>query len=250
MQVEWLLTALVVGYLVGSISFSRLIGRIFAPQVDLTKVKMEDSGTGEDYYLTNVGATTASMVLGPKYGLLIAGLDILKAFLPTLLIRLLFPEQPYFLFTAGAAVGGHIWPAFHRFRGGGGLSPAIGAFLAVDPIGVLVVNLLAMFLGFVVLREYLVAMMAGTWFMIPWLWIATGRWESALFALLINLMLVLAILPDVYRYLRARKLGVTDNEMSMDKIPMGRMMNTMMERMNLKKTRSAPSATQESRDLE
>lgn len=243
MQLEWILAALIIGYLTGSISVSRLITRTFAPQVDLTQVKMQDAGTGEDYHLTNVGATTASMVLGPKFGLVIAALDILKGFLPTLVIRLLLPDQPYYLFTAGAAVGGHIWTVFHHFRGGGGLSPALGVFLAIDPLGILAANIIAMILGFFILREYLVAMMAGTWIMIPWLWIATGRWEFGLFAFLVNMMLVLAIIPDVSRYLRARKMGVTDNEMSMDKIPMGRMMNQMMERMGLSKKRSSDPAT-------
>jgi acyl phosphate:glycerol-3-phosphate acyltransferase len=244
MHLEWIFAALMIGYFTGSISFSRLVTRAFAPQVDLTQVKMQDAGTGEDYHLTNVGATTASMVLGPKFGLLIAALDILKGFLPTLIVRLLLPDQPYFLFTAGAVVGGHIWTAFHQFRGGGGLSPALGVFLAIDPVGILAANVIAMFLGFFVLREYLVAMMAGTWIMIPWLWIATGRWEFGLFAFLVNVMLVLAIIPDVSRYLRARKMGVIDNDMSMDRIPMGRMMNQMMERMGLSKKRPSDSTSQ------
>lgn len=238
MQLEWIIVSLVIGYVTGSVSFPRLVTRIFAPHVDLTKVKMNDAGTGEDYYLSNVGATTASMVLGPKFGMLIGGLDILKGFIPTLLVRLFLPEQPYYLFTAGAVVGGHIWTIFHHFRGGGGISPALGAFLAINPLGTLAANLIAMFFGFVILREYLVAMTLGTWIMIPWLWIATKRWEFGLFALLVNVMLVLAIIPDVSRYLRARKMGVVDNDASMDKVPMGRMMNQMMGRMGLSKKRA------------
>lgn len=242
MQFEWVIVALLVGYLTGSISFSRLVSRIAAPKVDLTKIKMKDLGTGEDYYLSNVGATTASMVLGPKIGGIIAVLDIIKGFLPTLLFRLLLPDQPYYLFTGGAAVAGHIWTPYHHFRGGGGLSPALGVFLAVDPLGILAANILAMIFGFLILQEYLVAMMAGTWLMIPWLWIRTGRWEFALFALLINMMLVAAILPDVSRYIRARSSGNIDTQSSMDVIPMGHMMNKMMARMHLgKKTIKTPS---------
>lgn len=238
MKLEWIIASLIIGYVIGSISFPRLVTRIFAPQVDLTKIKMNDAGTGEDYYLSNVGATTASMVLGPRFGMLIGGLDILKGFIPTLLIRLFLPEQPYYLFTAGAVVGGHIWTMFHHFRGGGGISPALGAFLAINPLGTLAANLIAMFFGFVVLREYLVAMTLGTWIMIPWLWITTGRWEFGLFAFLVNVMLVLAIIPDVSRYVRARKMGRVDNDASMAEIPMGRMMNQMMSRMGLSKKRT------------
>ena len=143
MQIQILILALVAGYLIGSISISRIVTRIASPNTDLSKVKMHDQGTDEDYYLTNVGATTASMVLGRKIGSLIGILDILKAFIPTLTIKLLFPDQPYYLFTAGGVVGGHIWTIFHRFRGGGGISPALGTFLAIDPLGALATNLIA-----------------------------------------------------------------------------------------------------------
>jgi acyl phosphate:glycerol-3-phosphate acyltransferase len=244
MQVEIVVASLLIGYLFGSISVSRLVTRIFAPGVDLTRVRMKDQGTGEDYHLTNVGATTASVLLGPKIGGLIGVLDILKGAIPPLVLRLLFPDQPYYLLAGVAVVVGHIWTLYHRFRGGGGLSPALGVFLVVDPLGMLVTNLVAMFLGFVVLREFLVAMTAGTWLMIPWLWIRTGRWEMAAFALVINIILVLAMIPDVSRYVRARKSGNVSMEDAMADIPMGRMMNRMMARMGLKR-RSSNTVKQE-----
>lgn len=235
MQIEIMLLALLLGYLIGSISISRIVTRFSSPTTDLSKVKMHDHGTDEDYYLTNVGATTASMVLGPKIGGLIGILDILKAFIPTLVIKLIFPDQPYYLFTGGGVIGGHIWTIYHRFRGGGGLSPALGAFLVIDPLGALATNLIAMFLGFVVFREYLVSMMLGTWLMIPWLWLSKGHWKFALFAFLVNLMLVVATIPDIKRYAKARAAGKVDVATAMEAIPMGRMMNKMMNRMGLSK---------------
>lgn len=242
-----ILLSLLVGYLIGSISVSRIVTRVFSPSVDLTKIQMHDQGTGEDYHLSNVGATTASMVLGPKIGILIGILDILKAFLPTLATRLLFPDQPYYLFVGGAVVGGHIWTLYHKFRGGGGISPALGVFLAIDPLGTLAANLIAMFLGFFVFREYLVAMVLGNWLMVLWLWVSKGHWAFGLFALLINLMLVIAVIPDVRRYLRARASGKVDVESAMEEIPMGRMMNRMMAKMGLsKKSPNKPSSPQES----
>jgi glycerol-3-phosphate acyltransferase PlsY len=42
MEVEIAVVSLLMGYLVGSISFSRIITRIYAPNVDLTKVRMKD----------------------------------------------------------------------------------------------------------------------------------------------------------------------------------------------------------------
>lgn len=240
MEVEIAVVSLLFGYLFGSISVSRIITRIYAPNADLTKVRMKDRGTGEDYHLTNVGATTASILLGPKIGGLIGILDIIKGAIPPLTVRVLFPEQPYFLFAGLAVVAGHIWTLYHRFRGGGGISPALGALLVVDPLGMLLANVIAMFLGFVVFREFLIALTAGTWLMIPWLWLRTGRWEWVVFALLINVMLVVATIPDIRRYVNARRLGAVTMEDAMQDIPMGRMMNRMMERWGLKKRTSKP----------
>jgi acyl phosphate:glycerol-3-phosphate acyltransferase len=240
MNFEIIVASLLAGYLFGSISISRIVTRIYAPNADLTRVKMKDQGTGEDYHLTNIGATTASMLLGPKIGGLIGVLDILKGIIPPLVIRLLFPGQDYYLFAGAAVVTGHIWTIYHRFRGGGGLSPALGVLLVVDPIGMLVANLVAMFLGFFVFREFLIVITAGTWLMIPWLWFRTGRWELVVFALLINILLVLALIPDVSRYIRARRSGVVSMENAMADIPMGRMMNRMMERLGTKKRAEKP----------
>ncbi len=247
MQTELAILFLVLGYLIGSISVSRLVARIAAPNVDLTKVKMIDQGKNEDYYLSNVGATTASVALGPKVGGIIAVLDILKGLIPTLVVRLVYPGQPYVLFLGGAIVGGHIWSVYHRFKGGGGISPSLGVFLAIDPLGTLAANVIAMFLGMVVFREYLLAMTLGTWLMIPWLWISQGHWGYGLFAFLINLMLILAMIPDVSRYVRARKMGVVDTANAMESIPMGSMMNKMMAKMGLaKKDKVEPGSTGDS----
>lgn len=237
MHAEIVILSLLIGYLIGSISISRIVTRIASPDTNLAEVKMHDQGTDEDYFLTNVGATTASVILGPKIGGLIGILDILKAFIPTLTIRLVFPDQPYYLFTGGGVVVGHIWTIYHKFKGGGGLSPSLGVFLAIDPIGTLATNLIAMFLGFVVFREYLISMFLGTWLMIPWLWIFKGHWQYAFFAFLINLLLVIATIPDIKRYARARAQGKVDVASAMETIPMGRMMNKMMSRMRLSKDR-------------
>lgn len=233
MQIELVIFALLLGYLIGSISFSRIITRIKAPDVNLSKVKIHEHVKNEDYYRTAVNATTVSMVLGPKIGGLIGILDILKAFIPTLIMKIIFPDQPYYLFTGGALVGGHIWPVYYRFRGGGGISPAIGAFLAIDPLGVIATNLIAMFLGIFVFRQYLVALMLGTWLMIPWLWLSKGHWLFAIYAVLINLMLVLAMIPDIKIYTKAKKAGEFDLSNAMETMPMGRMMNKMMKRLNV-----------------
>jgi acyl phosphate:glycerol-3-phosphate acyltransferase len=240
MQVEIIVASLLAGYLFGSISVSRIVARICAPSVDLTRIGVKDPNTGEFLYLSSIGANTVSIKLGPKVGGIIGILDILKGIIPPLIFRLLFPDYPYYLLAGVTVVAGHIWTLYHRFKGGSGISPALGAFLVADPLGMIVANLVAMFLGFFVFREFLIVITAGTWLMIPWLWLRTGRWEMVVYALLINLMMVLAMIPDVGRYIRTRKTGTVSIESVTQEIPMVRMMNRMMERLGSKKRGAEP----------
>ena len=91
MDILWFGIFLLAGYLFGSISFARIVTKIVAPETDLNSVVLEGSQSGEP--LKTVGATTASVKLGAKYGGLIGILDILKGFIPTLVVKLIFPDQ-------------------------------------------------------------------------------------------------------------------------------------------------------------
>lgn len=224
-----LLMGLILGsYLIGSLSLSRIVTKIAAPESNLEKVEFPDQNTGGTYQLKRVGATTASMVLGPKWGGLIGILDILKGVIPTLLVRILFPDQPYFLFVGAAVVLGHIYPIYYRFIGGGGLSPALGVMFVIDPLGALVSILLAFVLGLFILREVSVMFMGGPIIFIFWIALLSRNWFAIIVTIFINLLLFLAIWPHIHVYLKAKKDGKTDFSSSMDSIPMGQMMKKMM----------------------
>jgi glycerol-3-phosphate acyltransferase PlsY len=77
MSLEVLLLFGVVGYLVGSFSFSRLFLRIFAPDADASKLTFKAEG-GEEMKLLGLGANNLSTVLGSKISMIVATLDILK----------------------------------------------------------------------------------------------------------------------------------------------------------------------------
>lgn len=239
MPIAAVLLTLVLCYLFGSISIARLAARILAPGVDLEQVSLPDRSTGGTFTLKNTGATTASVLLGPRVGGMIGLLDIVKGLLPCLAARLLFPEQSLYLWAGVATVAGHIWPVYHRFRGGGGLSPALGVFLVIDPLGLLVCVLAAMLLGLFVFKEIIVVVMGGNLLLLPWVWLRSGDLPAVAAILAVNVLLVLAVLPDIRVQLRARKLGKTDLSTSMDVIPMGRMMKKMMLRMGLTPDKSA-----------
>ena len=119
---------LIVAYLVGGIPFGVLVAR--ARGVDILKV-----GSG------NIGATNVGRVLGKGPGLAVWGLDVLKSLLPTLVARaalplgagILAPETCWFLVGA-AAILGHCASPFLGFRGGKGISTALGAMVGTAPL--------------------------------------------------------------------------------------------------------------------
>ncbi|MCD8509520.1 MAG: glycerol-3-phosphate 1-O-acyltransferase PlsY [Bacillus sp. (in: Bacteria)] len=116
---------LVLSYLIGSISFALVIGKIFY------KKDIRQYGSG------NLGATNAYRVLGVKAGIIVAIADILKGtfacFLPLILGSTVNPIVSGFL-----AIIGHIFPVFARFKGGKAVATATGVFLFLTPVGVLV----------------------------------------------------------------------------------------------------------------
>src|SRR5512133_2664505 len=105
------------GYLSGSLPFSVWITR-YAKNVDV-----RDAGSGH--------ATTTNTIrqAGFGWGALVLILDIAKGFLPTYLSAKYSGETWVIALTATAAVIGHCWPVFAKFRGGMGLATAGGSVL-------------------------------------------------------------------------------------------------------------------------
>jgi acyl-phosphate glycerol 3-phosphate acyltransferase len=121
--------AVVVAYLVGSIPFAYLV-TYWVKGIDIRTV-----GSG------NVGATNVGRTLGLRYFVLVLLLDLLKGFLPTLGFPILVgrisgaPPPDYLsVVTALAAILGHTFPIYLKFRGGKGVATSLGTVLALDPI--------------------------------------------------------------------------------------------------------------------
>ena len=116
-------------YLVGAIPFALIVGKLFY------KVDLRIQGSG------NLGATNVYRVLGWKAGLAVAALDIAKGMAAVGLAALLTPDgfdkgqQDWLLIVAAmAAVGGHSYSPYIRFRGGKGVATAAGALLFITPL--------------------------------------------------------------------------------------------------------------------
>lgn len=122
----WLLV-LPIGYLLGSIPTSIVVGKVFFG----TDIREHGSG--------NAGASNAFRVFGGAAGLGVVAGDIGKG-AAAVLIAGLFPApeamSPAIVgFAAGvAAIVGHIWTIFARFKGGKGVATAGGVLLALYPV--------------------------------------------------------------------------------------------------------------------
>ncbi len=129
----------VLSYLVGSIPTSIIVSKM-AHGIDI-----RNHGSG------NAGGTNVFRVLGPKAGLGVIALDILKGYIATMLVtKLMYGPIPFTNATpfeditvvriiAGcAAILGHVWTAFGGFRGGKGIATAGGVLLGLATIELLV----------------------------------------------------------------------------------------------------------------
>jgi len=132
----------VAAYLYGAVPFGFLLAR-WARGVDIRTV-----GSG------NIGATNAARVLGFRFFPLIFLLDMSKGFLPALLAARLAPRggydpHPAVLVTGLAAVLGHVFPVYLRFRGGKAVATGTGLFMVLAPGAVAVAAAVwgAFFLG-------------------------------------------------------------------------------------------------------
>lgn len=121
-----LISYLIASYLLGAIPTSYLVGR-WVRGIDLRR---EGSG--------NLGATNAFRVMGWKLALPVLIFDLLKGWIPAYY----FPSQAgvgedWALAFGAAAIVGHVFSIYMRFRGGKGVATSAGVFLAVAPVAAL-----------------------------------------------------------------------------------------------------------------
>jgi glycerol-3-phosphate acyltransferase PlsY len=204
--------AFATGYLIGSISMARTVVRLFEPgryRDEPTELKLE--GSDKSMHLSTVSASSVSVRHGSRLGFLTYVLDVLKIFVPTLILKLSFAGTDYFLIFAAAGMIGHVWPVYHRFKGGRGISAAYAGLLAIDPIGFLVCSLGGMLVGLLVVRDMWTAYCAGVWAIIPWLWFRTHEPVYVAYALLVNVVFMLGMIPETRQWFRIRRENKWDD---------------------------------------
>ncbi|MEI4769922.1 glycerol-3-phosphate acyltransferase [Psychrobacillus sp. FJAT-51614] len=185
----WIITIFIISYLIGSIHGSK-VAQFFSG----INIKAEG--------LKNSGASNAAVVLGMKYGILVAFIDIFKGVFVIIATRLFMQqngsfsslEQDALLYLAGAAVIlGHNFPIYTGFKGGKGTASIIGILLAIYwPVGLIGLLLL---IGTTILTDYLLIGVFVFYFVFlsEAIWFSEGYIPVAIASFLFVMALILHI---------------------------------------------------------
>ncbi len=122
--------AVIIGYLLGSIPFAYIAGRL------IKGVDIRQAGSG------NVGAVNTMREIGTAAGFAVLIADIAKGTMAVLIAQwlglsliLVFLDTRMLVFIVGfAAVVGHNWPVSLKFKGGKGAATTLGVLLALAPV--------------------------------------------------------------------------------------------------------------------
>ncbi|AXI07979.1 glycerol-3-phosphate acyltransferase 1 [Oceanobacillus zhaokaii] len=184
--------ASLIGYLFGCIHGSQLVGKY-------KKVDIKNAG------VKNAGASNTTILLGWKYGILVAFIDIFKATIAILLVLFILNEngivgesQTLFVYiTALFVIIGHNYPITMRFSGGKGTASLVGALLAIDwKVAVIGIGILLLF---TFTTDYLVV---GVLFMYLSFLVTTYIFFGMEPAIIVVLLSILSVMKHIENYKR------------------------------------------------
>ena len=132
-----ILTVILLAYVLGSIPFGLIIAKIF-------NIDIRQHGSG------NIGATNVFRTLGPVAGVIVLTLDLLKGTLPVYLAAQVTADPWLIIFAGLAAVLGHTYSIFMKFKGGRGAATGMGILLGIAPeifVGALIMVILVILIS-------------------------------------------------------------------------------------------------------
>ena len=130
----------ILAYLVGSIPNALWIGKMFK------NIDVREFGSG------NVGATNATRVLGWKLGVMVLIFDAFKGMIFIIIARILGLEDIYVVLIGLAAILGHSYSIYLKFKGGKAVATSLGVMLVLIPKVVMI--LIIVFLLIVIISGY------------------------------------------------------------------------------------------------
>ncbi len=112
----------ILGYLLGSLNFSIIIGKLFY------KIDVREHGS------KNAGTTNTLRVLGKGPAIFVLLFDTFKAVIAYWLVFLFTKNNAFSYIAASTAVVGHNFPVFFGFKGGKGVATSLGACFCLNPL--------------------------------------------------------------------------------------------------------------------
>lgn len=185
--------ALVAAYILGSIPFGHLIGRMRG--VDLRTV-----GSG------NIGAANAFRNLGRGWGILTMALDIGKGVAGAVIGRLLL-DDPWPIAAGAAVMVGAIFPVWMRFKGGKGVAAAGGVVIGLLPL-VAAVLLPVWILVVAVARITSLAAIVAAIVFTPLTWLFGYDWEYVVLAGVMSLLVLVRHRANIGRLLNGSEARI------------------------------------------
>jgi acyl phosphate:glycerol-3-phosphate acyltransferase len=184
----------VAAYLIGAFPTSHVVART------VRGIDLREHGSG------NLGATNAFRVLGWRAAMPIFVIDILKGFAPAFW----FPQvdgtvSPLWALLYGtAAIIGHVFSVYVRFKGGKGVATGAGVFLALAPLAVL--GGLVVWVGLVMLTGYVSLASIAAAALLPVFVVLTGAPTAVLIlSLLLAAFVVIAHRANIGRLVRGEE---------------------------------------------
>ncbi len=188
-----LLLAVVVSYLIGSIPFGYIIAR--SKGVDIRQ-----HGSG------NIGATNVWRTIGPLPGIVAFWGDAGKGFAAVWLGRYTGIEGAELL-TGFAAMSGHSWPVYLKFKGGKIIATGAGVLLALSPLATLIA--LLVWLSVLGIFRYVSLSSICAAVSVPISLYALGNgWKYVSFGTLLALLAIYKHIPNIKRLIAGNELKV------------------------------------------
>jgi len=164
----------------------------------------------------SMGATNVARVLGYKWGVFVLFIDILKGYLPVVLLApvMFAPEQLELgkVLIGAAAVSGHVWTIFAGFRGGKGVGTAAGVLLALDWPSVLVCLGIWLII-FIAFRIVSLASMGAAIAFPMLIWLSGGRsMELKIASIIFALFLIYTHRTNIARLIAGTEFTPFDRE--------------------------------------
>jgi glycerol-3-phosphate acyltransferase PlsY len=184
--------ALLLSYLLGSITVGLYLG------LWIKKIDIRERGS------RNVGATNTMRVLGKKLGAAALIGDMLKGIIPVLVFARL-GAYPYLPLACGvAAIVGHLFPIFIKFKGGKGVATATGVFLALSPLPTLAA---AVVFGVTVYFSRMVSLgsMLAAITLTAGVWIATDHLPLQVVTTVVALLVIVKHRTNIQRILQGNE---------------------------------------------